>query len=104
MPFLSSFLVSISIHPLQNKNIPQHNKETNCLQSRLAQNIQGEVQCGWFVHSILDHVVRVQTLAKDIVNIVLLSKTHRPRSAPHHPGVYMGTSKFDTGVTLRCTH
>ena len=55
------------------------------------------------MRSTLDQVVRVRALARDIVLQVFLGKILYSQSASLHPGVQMGTSKFNAGVTLGWT-
>ena len=55
----------------------------------------------WLVSLTPDQAVQVQVLAGDIV---LCSWTrHLALSASFHPGVQMGTSKLNAGVTMQWT-
>ena len=55
----------------------------------------------WLVQSTLDGMVRVRTLARNIVHSVLISKTVYVHSASLNPCRYkMGTSKFNAGGNL----
>ena len=49
----------------------------------------------WLVHLTLDHVVRVPVLARDIV--LCSWAGHFTLSASPHPGVKVGTGKFNAG-------
>ena len=51
----------------------------------------------WSVDLSLDQVVWVRVLARDIV-VVFLGKRLYSDSASFHPGVQMGTHKFNTEV------
>ena len=56
--------------------------------------VGGGAVASWLVRSTLERVLRVQALAGDIV---FLGKTLHSHSASLHPGVQMGTGKFDAG-------
>ena len=57
--------------------------------------VKFHVVVSWSTLLTLEQAVQVQALARDIVLCSRLGKTLRSHGASLHPGVQMGTSKFN---------